>query len=58
MLEELLGSLPERERLIVWLRFYENLSQPEIAERIGISQSYLSRLLRKILVDLRARVDP
>ena len=36
------------------MRFFERLTQPEIAERVGVSQSYLSRLLRRVLADLRA----
>lgn len=55
LVEELLATLPERERTILELRFYEDLSQEEIAERIGVSQSYLSRLLRRTLLDLRQR---
>ena len=35
------------------MRFFERLGQEEIAERIGVSQSYLSRMLRKILLELR-----
>lgn len=54
---DLLATLPERERAILELRFYENLSQEEIAERIGVSQSYLSRLLRRTLLDLRRRSE-
>jgi RNA polymerase sigma-B factor len=54
IVEDLLATLPERERTILELRFYDNLSQEEIAERIGVSQSYLSRLLRRTLLDLRA----
>jgi DNA-directed RNA polymerase specialized sigma subunit len=38
------------------LRFFENMSQPEIAARMGVSQSYLSRILRKALLDLRNRL--
>ena len=57
IVEELLATLPERERMILELRFYENLSQEEIADRIGVSQSYLSRLLRRTLLDLRARTQ-
>lgn len=52
-----LAALPERHREIVILRFYGDLSQAEIAERIGVSQSYLSRMLRRALLDLRARID-
>jgi RNA polymerase sigma-B factor len=58
LVEDLLASLPEREQEILRLRFYDNLSQEEIAERIGVSQSYLSRLLRRTLLDLRARGTP
>jgi RNA polymerase sigma-B factor len=57
LVDDLLQTLPERERMILELRFYENLSQEEIAERIGVSQSYLSRLLRRTLLDLRARAQ-
>ena len=53
---ELMEGLPERERSIVYMRFFENMTQPEIAERVGVSQSYLSRILRKALLDLRTRM--
>ena len=56
IVRELIADLPERERTIIYLRFFENLTQPEIAERVGVSQSYLSRILRKTLVDLRDRL--
>jgi RNA polymerase sigma-B factor len=57
IVRELVADLPERERTIIYLRFFENLTQPEIAERVGVSQSYLSRVLRRTLLDLRARLD-
>lgn len=53
----LLDQLDDRSRAVIELRFYERLGQEEIAERLGISQSYLSRLLRKVLVDLRGQLD-
>jgi RNA polymerase sigma-B factor len=53
VVRELLDRLPERERTIVYMRFFENMTQPEIAEKVGVSQSYLSRILRKALLDLR-----
>ena len=56
IVRELMEGLPERERSIVYMRFFENMTQPEIAERVGVSQSYLSRILRKALLDLRTRV--
>lgn len=56
LVAELLEQLDDRSREVIRLRFFERLGQDEIAQRIGVSQSYLSRLLRKILVDLRAKV--
>lgn len=45
--------LPERERQILFLRFGEDLTQTEIAERVGVSQMQVSRLLRRSLQRLR-----
>jgi len=53
MLEAWLGELPEREREILRARFEEDLTQSEIAQRFGISQMHVSRLLRRSLEDLR-----
>jgi RNA polymerase sigma-B factor len=50
---ELLDRLPEREREIVRLRFYEGLSQAEIASAMGISQMHVSRLLRQSFEQMR-----
>lgn len=52
MLQGLMEKLGEREREIVQLRFYYDLSQAEIAEKIGISQMHVSRLLKNALVQL------
>ncbi len=46
-------DLPERERQILFLRFGEDLTQTEIAERVGVSQMQVSRLLRRSLQRLR-----
>ncbi len=48
-----LGHIPPRERLILRMRFVEDLTQTEIAERVGISQMQVSRLLRRSLEQLR-----
>jgi RNA polymerase sigma-B factor len=48
-----LNALPERERLILHLRFTEDLTQTEIAERIGVSQMHVSRLIRRALERVR-----
>ena len=47
--DELLSTLPDRERKIVELRYFGELSQSEIAERVGVSQVHVSRLLRSSL---------
>jgi RNA polymerase sigma-B factor len=52
--ERLLDLLPEREQRIVYLRFFEGLTQSEIAEQVGVSQMHVSRLLMKSLEDLSA----
>jgi RNA polymerase sigma-B factor len=46
-------ALGERERMILRMRFFEDLTQAEIAERIGISQMHVSRLLRRAVDRLR-----
>jgi RNA polymerase sigma-B factor len=53
-LERGIRALPERDRLILKLRFEEELTQSEIADRIGVSQMHVSRLLRRALDRLRA----
>jgi RNA polymerase sigma-B factor len=49
--------LPERERRVLYLRFGEDLPQTEIANRIGVSQMQVSRLLRRALAHLRELAD-
>jgi RNA polymerase sigma-B factor len=49
-----LSALPARERVILHLRFEEGLTQSQIAERIGVSQMHVSRLIRAALDTLRA----
>jgi RNA polymerase sigma-B factor len=46
--------LDESERRLVWLRFYEQRSQSEIANELGISQMQVSRLLSRLLLKLRS----
>ena len=49
MVRSLMSRLPERERTVLQLRFYDELSQSEIAARIGLSQMHVSRILRATL---------
>jgi len=48
-----LRTLPERERSILYLRFVKDLTQIEIAHRIGVSQMHVSRLIRRALEQVR-----
>ncbi len=48
-----MSNLDTREQSLIYLRFVEGLSQTEIAERLGISQMHVSRLLRRALMILR-----
>jgi RNA polymerase sigma-B factor len=50
------NDLPKRERRILAMRFYGNMTQTEIGERLGISQMHVSRLLARALGYLRDRV--
>jgi RNA polymerase sigma-B factor len=50
-------ALPERDRLVLKLRFEDDLTQSEIAERIGVSQMHVSRLIRRALTRLRTVAD-
>ena len=52
----LIAALPERQRTVLTLRFFENLTQTQIGERIGCSQMHVSRLLAKALDTLRSHV--
>jgi RNA polymerase sigma-B factor len=49
-------ELPEREQRILVMRFYGNLTQTEIGDRLGISQMHVSRLLSRALAHLRSRL--
>jgi RNA polymerase sigma-B factor len=52
-----MAKLPERERKIVYLRFFKGLTQSEIASRLGISQMHVSRLLTRTLAQLREALE-
>jgi RNA polymerase sigma-B factor len=55
-LRPLLAALPEREQRILMLRFFENKTQSQIAEEVGLSQMHVSRLLNKTLSTLREQM--
>ncbi|MFD2045916.1 RNA polymerase sporulation sigma factor SigF [Ornithinibacillus salinisoli] len=57
-LQEAIRGLNERERLILYLRYYKDKTQSEVAERLGISQVQVSRLEKKILFEMKNKMDP
>jgi RNA polymerase sigma-B factor len=57
VVNDLLATLPEREQTILRLRFFDGLTQTEIASRIGISQMHVSRLLSRSLDALRQNLE-
>lgn len=57
MLKSALETLPSRERDIIVMRYYEDKTQGEIAERLGISQVQVSRLEAKILEKIRKEIS-
>lgn len=56
-LQEAISGLDERERLIVFLRYYKDQTQSEVAARLGISQVQVSRLEKKILQQMKNRME-
>jgi RNA polymerase sporulation-specific sigma factor len=52
-LEEAIQHLTKRERLIVYLRYYKDETQTEVAERLGISQVQVSRIEKKLLLEIK-----
>ena len=61
ILREAVLKLNERERVIIEMRYGlkdgNELTQKEVADALGISQSYISRLEKKIMVDLRKKIE-
>ena len=58
VIEEAINSFTPREQAVIRMRFEEGLTQVEIAERLGISQVQVSRLLRKVVKQVQERIDP
>lgn len=56
-LKEAIEGLDDREKLIVFLRYYNDQTQAEVAGRLGISQVQVSRLEKKILKQIKNRMD-
>jgi len=57
VIEPTMAALPERDRLILRLRFERDLTQSEIADRLGISQMHVSRIIRQAVSRLRSAAE-
>jgi RNA polymerase sigma-B factor len=55
-LRQHVSELPAREQRILYLRFFEDLTQSQIAKKLGISQMHVSRLMSQALSALRGRL--
>ncbi len=56
-LEEAMASLNERERKIIYLRYYEGKTQTEISGEVGLSQAQISRLEKNALNEIKAKIS-
>jgi RNA polymerase sporulation-specific sigma factor len=56
-LKDEIDRLSEREKLIIFLRYYKDQTQSQVADRLGISQVQVSRLEKKILIQLKEQLN-
>ena len=56
-LKAAIAALPEREQKILLLRYFRDMTQQQIAERLGMSQVQVSRMEKKIMVQLRLELQ-
>ena len=56
LLEEILDRLEARERRLIYLRYFEDKTQTEIAQELGVSQVQVSRMEKKILKAMRVKI--
>ena len=57
MLMPAVRTLPERERRVLFLRFFKQMSQSQIAAEIGVTQMQVSRILSRVLAQLRLQLE-
>ena len=55
-IREIIKDLPKEDKEIIMLRYYKQKTQKEVADMMGISQSYISRLEKKIISRLRKEI--
>ena len=57
LLEQLLEALKENEKNLIKMRYFENLTQVQVAKKLGISQVQVSRTEKKILQGMRKSLE-
>ncbi len=56
VVRQLIGDLPEKEQILIKLRYYQGKTQTEVAKVLGISQVQVSRMEKKILLSMRQKM--
>jgi len=56
VLKQVINSLPPREKQIIFLRYFKEKTQSQIAKILGVSQVHVSRIEKKVLEDLRRKI--
>ena len=56
LLEQVLGGLPEEEKTLIQMRYFQEKTQVEVAKKMGISQVQVSRMEKKILIRMRTEI--
>ena len=56
LLKGAIDSLPEREKKIIVLRYFRDMTQSEVAEKIGVSQVQISRIENRIIKEFREKL--
>lgn len=57
LLKDEIAALEEKERLVILLRYYRDMTQQQIADRLGVSQVQISRIEKKALRKIREKMD-
>ena len=52
-LEEVLGALEPKERQLIYMRYFQDMTQTEIADKLGVSQVQVSRMEKRVLGKIR-----
>ena len=55
-LKSAIASLPERERKIIFLRYFRDMTQSEVAEVIGVSQVQISRIESRVVAEMKEKL--